>query len=84
MKGRPNMIKRFFKWSYHCYRGIMCMDNFDKLIWLNSVSAISSIVVLILNSLRISLLQWSWIVGFYLLVLVPAIVIMIIEDVRED
>lgn len=62
----------------------MCMDNFDKLIWLNSVSAISSIVVLILNSLRISLLQWSWIVGFYLLVLVPAIVIMIIEDARED
>lgn len=60
------------------------MDNFDKLIWLNSVSAISSIVVLILNSLRISLLQWSWIVGFYLLVLVPAIVIMIIEDARED
>ena len=78
------MVKRFFKWLYHCYRGIMCMDKFDKLIWLNSVSAISSIAVLILNVLIISLFQWLWIIGFYLLVLCPAIVIMIIEDARED
>lgn len=60
------------------------MDNFDKLSWLNSVSVISSITVLILNLLRISLFQWLWIVVFYVLVLVPAIVIMIIEDARED
>ena len=84
MKGLLNIVKRFFKWLYHCYRDIMCMDKFDKLIWLNSVSAIISIAVLILNVLRISLLQWLWIVGFYLLVLSPAIVIMIIEDARED